>query len=466
MSHFPAFEERELPAPPHWGKVIGVGVVVVGMAMGTGELILWPHLVSRYGLDILWLALLGITIQFIINHEVARHALATGESFFTASARALKYSPIFWLIAAIILYIWPAWAAALGTILSHLFGFGSYTIYAWISLGLVLILTLYGATAYRMLERTLKIIVPVFSILLLIITFKNVPSQMFVDALRGLTHIGYIPANADWIAILGAVVFAGAGGMLNLCVSLWYRDKQLGMAHYSGHITNPLSGTSEAVSATGFHFPMTQENLKRWRGWMRYVLVDQGIIFWGMGLISVFLLAVNSYAVLSPLNVVPSGLDLVTAQARIFSESLGRAGEVVYLIMAYLMLFSVMWTVLDALTRIVSDILHTSARYGALQPIFKPLERISIHALYYGLMVGFILLSALLVPLKAPLTFLLITSTLGGLSMAIYLPILLYLNNRTLPNPLRPGIIMNAGLVISTVFFWYFVYLAASNFFS
>lgn len=466
MSQFPILEERELPKPPHWGKAVGVGVVVVGMAMGTGELILWPHLVSRYGLDMLWLALLGITMQFVINHEVARHAIATGESFFTASARALKYSPLFWLLAAIVLYVWPAWATALGTILVHLFGFGNYMLFAWLSLGAVFALTLSGATAYKMLERTLKTIVPIFFFLLLVITFRNVPTEMFLDALRGMTHFGYVPANADWITILGAIVFAGAGGMLNLCVSLWYRDKQLGMAHYAGHISNPLSGTPEAVAATGFRFPLTQENLAHWRGWMRYVLVDQGLIFWGIGLISVFLLAVNSYAVLSPLNIVPSGLDLVTAQARIFSESLGKAGEVLYLVMAYLMLFSVMWTVLDALTRIVSDIIHTNSRYGALQPLFKPLERVSIHSLYYGLMIAFILLSALLVPLKQPLTFLLITAALGGLSMAIYIPVLLYLNNRTLPKPLRPNIIMNAALLASGVFFWYFVYLAGMNLFS
>lgn len=465
MSQFPILEERELPKPPHWGKAVGVGVVVVGMAMGTGELILWPHLVSRYGLDMLWFALLGITMQFFINHEVARHAIATGESFFTASARALKYSPLFWLLAAIVLYVWPAWATALGTILVHLFGFGSYMIFAWLSLGAVFALTLFGATAYKMLERTLKTIVPIFFLLLLVITFRNVPPEIFFDALRGMVHFGYVPQNADWITILGAIVFAGAGGMLNLCVSLWYRDKQLGMAHYAGHISNPLSGTPEAVAATGFRFPITQENLAHWRGWKRYVLVDQGLIFWGIGLISVFLLAVNSFAVLSPQSIVPSGLDLVTAQARIFSESLGKAGEVLYLVMAYLMLFSVMWTVLDALTRIVSDIIHTNSRYGALQPLFKPLERVSIHSLYYGLMVGFILISALLVPLKQPLTFLLITAALGGLSMAIYIPVLLYLNNRTLPKPLRPNIFMNAALLASGIFFWYFVYLAGMNLF-
>ena len=43
---------RELPEPPHWRKALGVGIVVMGLAIGTGELIMWPHLVTKYGLEI------------------------------------------------------------------------------------------------------------------------------------------------------------------------------------------------------------------------------------------------------------------------------------------------------------------------------------------------------------------------------------------------------------------------------
>lgn len=465
MNNFPALEEKELPDPPGWRHAIGVGIVVVGMAMGTGELIMWPHLVTRYGLAILWFALVGITIQYFINQEVARHTIATGESFFTSSARVLKYSPLFWLVAAVLLYIWPAWATALGTILSKLFGFGGYMMWAWVSLAFVLIITFSGKIAYQVLEKTLKITVPTFFVLLVAISFRNLNPALITEALQGLVNFGYVPIDVDWSVLLGAIVFAGAGGMLNLCVSLWYRDKQLGMAHYVGRIANPISGRPEAVSVTGSYFAETGANLSRWRGWMRYVRVDQGIIFWLLGLVTLFLLSVNAYAVLSPLGIVPEGLDLVSAQALIFSESWGRTGEVVYLIMAYLMLFSVMWTVLDALTRIVSDIIHTNARSGKLITVFKSAERFSIHHLYYGLMTVFVFMSALLVPFKQPFVFLVITSVLGGLVTAIYIPLLLYINNRKLHPTIRPSWFTNTVLVVSALFYWFFVYNVVSNLF-
>lgn len=464
MNTWPPLIEHELPRPPRWYSVIGIGVVVVGMAMGTGELILWPNLITRYGLDILWFALIGITIQYFINQEVARNAIATGESFFTASARTLAYSPLFWVVAAILLYVWPAWASALGTILENLVGFGSYIMWAWVSLGLVFLLTFAGKTAYRMLERSLMVTVPVFFVLLVAISFKNLSPELFSSAVRGLFHFGYVPAQVDWPALLGAVVFAGAGGMLNLCVSLWYRDKQAGMAAYAGRIQNPISGKPEVVSATGWRFPTTPENMERWRGWMRYVRADQGLVFWLIGLVSIFLLSVNAYAVLSPEGIVPSGINLVTAQAMIFSQSFGYAGEVAYLLMAYLMLFSVMWTVLDALTRIVSDIIHANARHGALTQFFRPFARASIHHLYYGFMAFFIIASACLVPFEQPYIFLIISSALGGFTTAVYLPLILYLNNTALPRVIRPGMVTNLTLVASTGFYWYFVYQTVRSF--
>src|SRR3989344_6750056 len=107
MSHYPELEKRDLPAPPSWTKALGVGVVVMGLAMGTGELILWPHLVTSHGLGILWFALVGIVSQYFINQEVARYTLATGESFFTASARITQWLVPFWFGSALLLYVWP-----------------------------------------------------------------------------------------------------------------------------------------------------------------------------------------------------------------------------------------------------------------------------------------------------------------------------------------------------------------------
>lgn len=453
---FPALIKKDLPPPPPWQKALGVGVVVMGLAIGTGELILWPHLIVKHGLVLLWLAFLGITFQYFINQEVARYTIATGESFFTASARVFKWSAIFWLIAAPLLYIWPGWASAIGTTLKELFGFGQHIFWAMLPLGLVLILTYSGKVAYTVLEYSLKIIVPLFFVMILIISFLNVDLNTLKEALIGLLSFGVIPENVDINVLLGAVVFAGAGGMLNLCVSLWYRDKQTGMAAYIGRITNPITGKAEAIPATGYFFEPNKENLQKWYGWLRYVRIDQGVIFWFLGFLTLFLLSVNAYAVLAPRGLVPEGLQVAVVQAYIFGEQWGPIGFKLFLVMAFLMLFSVMWTVIDALTRIVSDIFYTNSRSGPLKRYFSCLENVSLNTLYYVIITIVAVVGAFLIPFRQPLTLLVISAVLGGLTMAIYTPLLVYINNTRLPKPLRPSWLTNLIMALISIFFIYF----------
>ncbi len=453
---FPPLEFRELPDPPHWRKAIGVGIVVMGLAIGTGELILWPSLVVNHGLSVLWMALVGILIQFVINHEVARLALATGESFFTSSARVLSWTPLLWMFAAVVLYIWPGWASALGTMLTALFGFGNYLAWAWAGLGLVLVLTFSGRAAYAGLERGLRVIVPTFFVLLVVMSFVNLTWADFGDGLRGLMSFGHIPRGIDTDTLLSAIVFSGAGGMLNLVIGLWYRDKRFGMGAYVESIQNPVTGHPVAISPLGATFHPGPETHHRWRGWLRYVRIDQGLIFLALGFTTLFLLSLNAHAVLVPRGLHPVGADIAVAQADIFGLKLGIIGTKIFLAMASLMLFSVLWTVIDAFARIVSDIIYTNSRVGRLAPLFRPVRTVSLHVLYYGLIIIIVLLGASLLPYKQPFALLVLSGVLGGLTMALYVPFLWYINARRLPRELRPGLITQCALAGATIFYWYF----------
>lgn len=459
-------ELRELPNPPHWTKALGVGVVVMGLAIGTGELILWPNLVTRFGLGVLLAAFLGLTFQFFINKEVARHALATGESFFTSSSRIFSWFAPLWLFSAVLMYVWPGWAGAMGTTLKEIFGFGSYLGWAWFSLGLVLFLTFTGKTAYGVLEKSLKIIVPIFFILLLINSFLNLNLNDFRQAFVEMSNFKGLPQGLSMSVLLGAIVFAGAGGLLNLCVSLWYRDKQVGMGKYVGRIINPITGREEAVSFAGYKFDTHAENLARWKKWMRFVVIDQGVIFWFLGIITLFLVSLNAYVVLKPLGVVPEGLQVAVVQANIFGKNWGSFGYNAFLVMTFLMLFSVMWTVIDAFTRIVTDILYVNSHVGPFKERLKGIQGVSVHALYYILIFSIVGVSALLLPYKQPLTLLNLSAVLGGITMAIYIPILIYLNNVKLDKHLRPGFFTNIVMAGAAVFYIYFAVSAIVEFLS
>jgi len=124
-----------------------------------------------------------------------------------------------------------------------------------------------------------------------------------------------------------------------------------------------------------------------------------------------------------------------------------------------------MWTVIDAFTRIVSDIIYVNSQTGPFQKVLAPFRKISLSHLYYALILIIVFLSALLLPLKQPLILLTISAVLGGLTMAIYTPVLFYLNNFKLSKPLRPGIVTNIFLVAASAFYLFFSVLIVVSYF-
>lgn len=225
------------------------------------------------------------------------------------------------------------------------------------------------------------------------------------------------------------------------------------MGSYAGRIENPITGHVEAVSYEGYQFDINPENMSKWKKWMRFVRVDQGLIFWFLGLVTLVLLAVNAHSVLTPQGLVPEGTNVAVVQAHIFGENWGTFGFNLFLIMAFLMLFSVMWTVIDAFTRIVSDILYVNSKTGPFQNKLSFLKDTSLSKIYYVLIVGIVLVSASLIPLKQPLLLLTISAVLGGFTMALYTPLLFYINNYKLPKELRPGLITNFFMIFASVFY-------------
>ena len=453
----PDLKKKDIPLPPtSFWKIFGVGVIIMGMAIGTGELIMWPYMVVKYGLGILWGALIGITFQYFINQEVARISIATGESFFLASQRVFKWIVFFWLFSAVILYIWPGWMTSLGTSLTALTSLFNYKIWAYICYGIIILFTFLGRIVYKTLEKALMITIPIFFTLILIVSFFNIDFKTLILGIKGLFNFFFIPKDLDYKMFFSAVVFAGAGGLLNLCVSLYYRDKGFGIGKYFGRITNPLTGKEEAVPHTGFIFTPNKKNLEKFKKWMMLVKLDQGIIFWFLGLITLFLLALNSYSVLSPKGLIPTADKIAVVQANIFGEVFGEIGYFIFLCITSLALFSLQWSILDAFSRILSDILYVNSRIGVFYRTFKIFKKFSLSQLYYLFFIGIAIISMLLIPYKMPLTFLKISSLLGGATMAIYTPLLIFLINKKLPKQIRPSIFTSFILGISSIFYLLF----------
>ena len=79
------------------------------------------------------------------------------------------------------------------------------------------------------------------------------------------------------IAVLGAFAgYAGGGGLANSTYSNFVRDKGWGMGSQVGAIPSAVGGTQHHAQPRRQGVCVDHErNLRRWRGWWRYILTDQ-----------------------------------------------------------------------------------------------------------------------------------------------------------------------------------------------
>ena len=95
--------EKLLEPPKKVGlKGLGPGIVMAMMSIGSGEIFLWPLLVSRYGPAIFWLFFYGALLQYWFHEEVARYTIVTGESLYQGLERVVPYSHIYWMLQGIL----------------------------------------------------------------------------------------------------------------------------------------------------------------------------------------------------------------------------------------------------------------------------------------------------------------------------------------------------------------------------
>src|SRR3990167_6447296 len=206
-------EKKEFPEPLPLRKLIGPSFILLGLGLGSGELILWPYLSANFGMGIIWGALLGITFQFFINMEIERYTLVTGESVFVGLARKLKgISPLWFIFSTLVRWIWPGIIASSATVIAHVLGIGYSSLIPIILLILIgLVLTL-GPVVYKtqeVFQRTLILIGVPFIFVLAFIFARPPDWQALAVGLIGKGEgFWFLPAGISLATFLGAFAYA------------------------------------------------------------------------------------------------------------------------------------------------------------------------------------------------------------------------------------------------------------------
>ncbi|GAB2578952.1 hypothetical protein Aab01nite_08640 [Paractinoplanes abujensis] len=441
----------DLPEPPSLRRMVGPGVVAVGIGMAAGEIILWPYLTAIGGLGLLWLAFCTLAVQFVINMEIERYTLATGQTVVAGFSRWWKGWGILICLAGAFQYVWPGWATSGSTVLTYLFGGGDPV---WITvIGLVLVggLLSVSKVIYTTVERVewVKVGLTIF-FLAVVVVFVISLTTWGEGARATVTEFGQIPEGVTFTLILSAIGAAGAGGVHNLVLSNWIRDKRYGMGAHVPRLISPITGQEEAAG-TDRYTPATDEaNLARWRVWWKRANLEHLITFVAVCFVTISIMCLLAYETLFGRDDLKNDTSFLRIEAGILSDQVGGWLELLFLAVAAVSLWAAAMGLLDIIGRVASDFL----RRNYLQDSARWTEpRIYLTVVWIEIVLGS---TILLAGFTQPLGLLIVSTCAASVVTLLYSALLVRLNTRDLPQEVRMRGWRLGGMLVAIGFYGFF----------
>ena len=442
----------ELPEPITLKASIGPSFILLGLALGSGELIMWPYLVSQYGLGIIWGGLVGITFQYFLNTEIMRYTLAWGESVFVGWRRWGKLIPAWFVFSTVIPWALPGFVTASASMLAHVFPFLNVKYTAIFLIILTGLIISSGKTLYKTMEKvqtTLLMIGVPFVILLTLYLSRGSDWSALISGLFGYGD-GYrfLPEGIAIGAFLGAFAYSGGGGNLNLSQSYYIKEKGLGMGKYGKGIKALLAG-DDSHRLDGRLFTLSAANLSRWGRWWRLVCTEHAIVFWGIGLLTILMLGTLSMATAHGASS-PGGLQFFFIQGQMIGERTIPLLGSIFVVVGALMLFTTQLGVLESASRIIAEnVLLLKHRHD---------EEVRASKMFYLILWSELAFSAIFLLLGAsePRAILTLGAILNAAAMMVAFILILFLN-RGLPKLIRPSLGRQFMLIVAACFFLYFL---------
>ena len=265
------------------------------------------------------------------------------------------------------------------------------------------------------------------------------------------------------IALLGAFAgYAGGGGLVNSTYSNFVRDKGWGMGSKVGAIPSAVGGRKIPLSHLGKVFPLTQENLRRWRGWWKYIITDQ-VFIWAPGCIIGMALPALLSIQFSPHSELfrdPESMKLNQAiisadglrHAPGFSPAAAQCFWVATLVVGLVVLLPSQMSIVEDVCRRWTDIIWSGSRR-----IRETMATDQVKRIYYTILAIYVawtfVCAYLFTTYGEPKLMVLLIANFANLALGLTAIFVLRNNLRYLPAPLRPGIASRIGMTCCALFY-------------
>ncbi len=427
---------REPPATL-WQAVpyVGPGFILSASIVGSGELIATTTLGAEVGFIALWVILLGCLVKVALQIEFGRHTILHGTTVIEAlnampgpSWRGVRWGLWLWLT------VWPLKLLQMGGIVGTvavlmelmlplnqwLDGWGIIA-WAWImSLGVA---WLVSAESYKGIEKTCIVFLVLFTVLTLasVAMLAWTPYALqWSDIASGLTF--ELPRGGLMLAVVGAFGLIGVGGDEVMQYTYWLLEK--GYAAYTG----PRDDTPEWRS--------------RALGWIKVMQLDAllSMVAYTVVTIAFYLLGA---AVLHARGEVPANDELVGVLQTMYTESLGRWASWVFLIGAWIVLVSTLFSALAAWARNFADALAHFSSGDFRNPVWR---RLAVKSLTWGFAIVWALI---FLCYQAPVTMVQLGGVAASFILLLVVVMAIWFRWFDTPRGLIPSRFYDGALVVS-----------------
>jgi manganese transport protein len=322
---------------------LGPSFILIGSIVGSGELILTTAMGARVGFAALWFILLSCICKTIVQAELGRYTISSGDTCLEAFNRLPgPRHRVSWFIWMWILWQIPATvngAAILGStgqVLAVAFPPMPQEVWGVIIAVVNMCVLLYGR--YRFLERTSTFMVISFSLITVFgaVALQFTPRAVPWDLAAGGLSIRLEPLLEATALALVVSAFAGTGVGAGELMAYTYWCVEKGYARYTGEADG-----SEAW-------------VRRARGWIRVMQADvwMATAVFTVGTIAFFWLGAG---ILHPAGLVVEDKAMITTLQHIYTSSLGRWAAALFLVGAFFVLYSTLFSGLAGTSRLYAD---------------------------------------------------------------------------------------------------------------
>ncbi|MDB5263091.1 MAG: divalent metal cation transporter [Adhaeribacter sp.] len=319
---------------------LGPGFVMSAAIVGSGELIATTALGARAGFITFWVIILSCLVKVTLQLEWGKHAIHTGETTMAAlnklpGFKIGKANWSIWLWFAIQFFKFLQMGGIVGGVAIILnMAVPVLSIPVW-----AIFITLFTSLLvfkgyYRLIERFSLVMMVFFTVFTLAsVYFLQFTSfaLSWSEIQQGLTF--ELPPEMVLIA-LAAFGITGVGGDEIMYYNYWCIEK--GYAAFTGPKDNTLAWENRA------------------RGWIKIMYYDAllAMVIYTLVTAAFYLLGA---AVLHRQGLVPEGYAVISILSDMYTQTLGPWAEVIFMVSAFMALYSTLFTAAASFTRIFTD---------------------------------------------------------------------------------------------------------------